>query len=69
MTLSCLDQSFANARPAAFYLDDTDCKFPDDEGFVRSDGQVEHSCEYSLYDSKLLAPLPIWVWGVLPPNM
>lgn len=39
-------QSFVNARPGAFRLEDTDCKFPDDDGFVRPDGQVEFSCEY-----------------------
>lgn len=35
--------SFVNARPGAFRLEDTDCKFPDDDGFVRPDGQVEYS--------------------------
>ena len=38
-------QSFVNARPGAFRLEDTDCKFPDDDGFARPDGQVEFSCE------------------------
>ncbi|KAF9644982.1 hypothetical protein BDM02DRAFT_3102051, partial [Thelephora ganbajun] len=35
--------SFVNARPGAFRLEDTDCKFPDDDGFVRTDGEVEYS--------------------------
>ena len=47
MTPACLDQSFVNARPGAFRLEDTDCKFPDDDVFVRPDGRVESSCECS----------------------
>lgn len=35
--------SFVNARPGAIRLEDTDCKFPDDDGFIRPDGQVEYS--------------------------
>ena len=26
-------------------MEDSDCKFPDDDGFVRPDGKVEYTCE------------------------